>query len=577
MVDHTRAMMCQLLGFIMLLPRMVLGGLWDGMQPGTVSFRQLGLCASGQPAYFGVIEPAELVQPDKMFVETMGGAICFNRASCNTHELRLWTDVDIFLSESFLRLSPPMIEFLKSGAAVPLHQLSGLVDGGIYFPSSFSAEHPWFGMRGLWAFMCTADIFVGKHNATYEPVYVPGPGPLKTCNEAISGNGANYAGCQNRTNSGMPCLPWPDTPNDYNYCRNRDGGRSRIWCRVSSPLYHDRPDYDYCDAVTETPESTTVYHHGGLNHALLLGAAKQALPNLTLISTYGSSGGGVAATAWASLIADTWTESKVVALADGALHTFPGTSLFDYFWEKAPYGAGPLGQATPQYDVTTPDFDWREVDALAKELKSHEGRVAIAYMSCIDDSVVYSERKRMALFANLTKTLQELVEPGAQHARTWRFLNNLHACSPEGSAFSFIGNCTTHHLLKSYRDLKDLQANISATEFARRVLQGLQPVPGSKATTKFWYENKQPSAEDLVCSSPVRRRRGVAPEADGPGSDTSSTASISPGGNQNLSPGMSSTTSISAGGNESEQEANLACPRAIVSLGGLMALSVAQF
>lgn len=77
----------------------------------------------------------------------------------------------------------------------------------------------------------------------------------KECNEKISGNGANYRGCQNRTVSGRQCQDWdkqyphkhstiPDTKKglgSHNYCRNPNN-KEKIWCYTT-----DRgKEWEYC-------------------------------------------------------------------------------------------------------------------------------------------------------------------------------------------------------------------------------------------------------------------------------------------------------------------------------------------
>lgn len=73
---------------------------------------------------------------------------------------------------------------------------------------------------------------------------------MKNQSEALSGNGADYRGNQNKTRNGHTCQKWtsqsphnhdntPETkPNkglgDHNYCRNPDG-HSNIWCYTTDP------------------------------------------------------------------------------------------------------------------------------------------------------------------------------------------------------------------------------------------------------------------------------------------------------------------------------------------------------
>jgi len=53
----------------------------------------------------------------------------------------------------------------------------------------------------------------------------------RTCNEALTGAGIDYGGCQSRTISGRECRPWNGLMgiNGHNYCRNPNGAEA-IWC-----------------------------------------------------------------------------------------------------------------------------------------------------------------------------------------------------------------------------------------------------------------------------------------------------------------------------------------------------------
>ena len=75
------------------------------------------------------------------------------------------------------------------------------------------------------------------------------------CNETLSGNGADYRGCQTRTRSGKFCQRWYEqhlhAPSDVasaglvsNYCRNPDG-KSYIWCYTTDPT----TPWEYCNSL----------------------------------------------------------------------------------------------------------------------------------------------------------------------------------------------------------------------------------------------------------------------------------------------------------------------------------------
>jgi len=65
--------------------------------------------------------------------------------------------------------------------------------------------------------------------------------PPETCNEAMSGRGADYRGCQTKTKSGHTCRRW-DTQSGFqvenmqlNFCRNPDPNEPTISCYTTDP------------------------------------------------------------------------------------------------------------------------------------------------------------------------------------------------------------------------------------------------------------------------------------------------------------------------------------------------------
>jgi len=94
--------------------------------------------------------------------------------------------------------------------------------------------------------------------------------PTLKCNEAMTGNGQDYVGCQSVTRNGKVCQKWSEQyPNwhsfiadwypdahlgDHNFCRNPDGD-STIWCYTTD--WWTR--WEYCDprTVEDVPEDYT--------------------------------------------------------------------------------------------------------------------------------------------------------------------------------------------------------------------------------------------------------------------------------------------------------------------------------
>jgi len=132
--------------------------------PGSIRFYQLpGLCGDGENAWYGLIEPAVLTDKDAFFVELMGGAVCFNKTSCNDTWLGAWFGITSYMKNT-LKLNNQEIAMLKSGMDVPLAYLHPM--GAGYLP--FKSTHPFAGRRGIFFPTCTADVSMGRHNATYE-------------------------------------------------------------------------------------------------------------------------------------------------------------------------------------------------------------------------------------------------------------------------------------------------------------------------------------------------------------------------------------------------------------------------
>jgi hypothetical protein len=86
------------------------------------------------------------------------------------------------------------------------------------------------------------------------------------CNEALSGDGSDYRGCQTVTRSGLSCKKWTDSHSDYNdvgpnnMCRNPDNDPNGIWCWtcVGPACGSSATDpWAYCDPLPGPSTTTT--------------------------------------------------------------------------------------------------------------------------------------------------------------------------------------------------------------------------------------------------------------------------------------------------------------------------------
>merc|ERR1719379_2673836 len=93
----------------------------------------------------------------------MGGAVCFNNASCNDGSLRRWTDLKVLLTE-FMGMSTPMWDFLSSGSPIAVAAYAAAGTG--YVPDGVTS-HPLNGRRGIFIPTCTADLHVGNIDIDY--------------------------------------------------------------------------------------------------------------------------------------------------------------------------------------------------------------------------------------------------------------------------------------------------------------------------------------------------------------------------------------------------------------------------
>merc|ERR1712187_80897 len=129
----------------------------------------------------------------------------------------------------------------------------------------------------------------------------------------------------------------------------------------------------------------------------------------------------------------------------------------------------------------------------------------------------------MAAIARLPETKQELSDFNAQEQNTWRFLAAMHECTPEGTFFSYIQNCSSHAQTNQWlnKDEEYLEANypsvpgpVGPKEFVEEFLSGSAPDASDPSRSRFWYANEESDISGSIqhCKSDVRRRRGVPPE-----------------------------------------------------------------
>lgn len=251
-------------------------------------------------------------------------------------------------------------------------------------------------------------------------------------------------------------------------------------------------------------------HHGGIGVRAMLTAVKELIPDLENFYLYGGSGGGVAAAAWMIPVADLFPDAKVLALVDSGFHMMPGTEVFKYFYNDVSWSHGPGEQeASKVYkSVEVPSFDWVDLRSIATQLTGYEGRVKIAYIGCDNDHIVYSDRKLMGKYITVYND-----SDNTQVEDMWKFLTVTHKCAPEGSMFSWVAKCTTHHLTKemgpswaAYTDRDrhpDVRIDnaIGVKDFVHNFLLGKTLDPRDPHRTMFWYDNRTAQLRDETCPS----------------------------------------------------------------------------
>lgn len=251
----------------------------------------------------------------------------------------------------------------------------------------------------------------------------------------------------------------------------------------SHPLYGRRGlflptctgDFLLGQRAVEYDNQLTVHHRGALNMRLTLAMVKTSLPALKKLTVYGGSGGGVAAAAWMGDIATTFPAAAVDVLVDSGFLMFPGSAIYDFMSEKAPWRKPTTGTAFPQ-------LAWSQPEALAGTLKSSAGRLRLAYVGCDGDNIVVNDRKSMRNNgADVGLSLH-------YHKDMFCFLAHLQADAPAASAYSYFSECNLHYISReSFPEVANIANTITAKAFVDSFLRGEAPADPSDAARQTWW------------------------------------------------------------------------------------------
>jgi len=135
---------------------------------GNIKFSELEgmVCGKGTQAYYGFMGGEGDAVGKKFFLEIMGGAVCFNKESCNDDWLGEWMDIKGLLMNKF-GVDEPTWGALSQGLVVPT--VMPLLADKAYFPVIKSeGTNPFNKAPGIFFPTCTADIMMGRHDLTYE-------------------------------------------------------------------------------------------------------------------------------------------------------------------------------------------------------------------------------------------------------------------------------------------------------------------------------------------------------------------------------------------------------------------------
>jgi len=144
------------------------------LQANTIYFLPIdgAVCGVGTQMYYGIITPAVMppASPQKFWVESMGGAICFDKDSCTDEEFSVWLDLVTVVFryakgaiQGMGVTAQQYLNLLISGAPIPMDQFRAL--GAAYFPNN--AGGPLAGQVGFYFPSCSGDAGLGNYEVNY--------------------------------------------------------------------------------------------------------------------------------------------------------------------------------------------------------------------------------------------------------------------------------------------------------------------------------------------------------------------------------------------------------------------------
>lgn len=146
------------------------------LAPDSIYFLPLAdeLCGEGNPMYYGIVTPKKINTTKRVWVENMGGAICFNEKSCMDKEFIVWLDL-MRTVQRYIGNPPPQFGSLQtffgmlvSGAPIPLSLFRQFKVS--YFPNGDG--DPLDGEVGFYYPSCTGDGGLGNHHVNYSSAEV---------------------------------------------------------------------------------------------------------------------------------------------------------------------------------------------------------------------------------------------------------------------------------------------------------------------------------------------------------------------------------------------------------------------